>query len=56
MDRAETPETILDRFHVPPELSHLVLLNGIYLSPQERLRPVLKDGDTLAVWPPVAGG
>jgi sulfur-carrier protein len=53
---ADSPQNILDRFEVPPQLSHLVLLNGIYLPPEERNKPVLKDGDTLAVWPPVAGG
>jgi molybdopterin converting factor small subunit len=24
--------------------------------PEERATSVLKDGDTLAVWPPIAGG
>jgi molybdopterin converting factor small subunit len=37
-------------------MSHLVLLNGVYLSLTEREKALFKDGDTLSVWPPVAGG
>lgn len=51
-----TPNQIIDRFHVPRPMAHLVLQNGMYLAPQERDRPVLKQGDVLAVWPPIAGG
>jgi Molybdopterin converting factor, small subunit len=48
---------IIDQFNVPRAMAHLVLLNGIYLHPDERDKQKrLKDGDTLAVWPPVAGG
>lgn len=56
VDSNESPQEILDRFNVPRNLSHLVLVNGVYLSHEEREKSVLKDGDTLAVWPPVAGG
>ena len=48
--------SVLDRYHVPREMVHLVLLNGIYLQPEEREQSALKEGDTLAVWPAVAGG
>jgi molybdopterin converting factor small subunit len=41
---------------VPRKLSHLVLVNGVYAHPDERDTAILKDGDTLAIWPPVAGG
>ncbi len=47
---------VIDRFNVPREKAHLVLLNGVYVQPEERSTPILKEGDTLAVWPPVAGG
>ncbi len=53
---SETAFSILDRFNVPEESAHLVLLNGVYLDSSERNKPNFKDGDTLAVWPPVAGG
>lgn len=51
-----TAHQIIDRFQVPRQLAHLVLVNGVYLEPDERDRPVFKDGDTLAIWPPIAGG
>ena len=51
-----TAYTLIDRFQVPREMAHLVLLNGVYLHPEERDQPCLKEGDTIAVWPPVAGG
>ena len=47
---------VLDRFHVPREDAHLVLVNGVFVEPVDRNKPILRDGDTLAVWPPVAGG
>jgi len=53
----ETAYAILARCDVPKEKAHLFLLNGIYLTPEQREQPTLiKAGDTLAVWPPVAGG
>lgn len=53
---SETAFSILDRFHVPKESAHLVLLNGVYLDPKEREEAKFNEGDTLAVWPPIAGG
>ena len=52
----ETAISILEKFQVPKDSAHLVLLNGIYLEPDERNKSIFKDGDTIAVWPPVAGG
>lgn len=46
----------LAELHVPRERCHLVLLNGIFVSPSARADCGIKDGDTVAVWPPVAGG
>ena len=51
-----TPNDVIDRFNVPQEMVHLVLLNGVYLSAEERKQSVMHTGDALAVWPPVAGG
>ncbi len=53
---SDTAYTLLDKFSVPRESAHLVLLNGIYLEPEARENMHFSDGDTLAVWPPVAGG
>ncbi len=52
----DTPHSVIEKFKVPRERAHLVLLNGVYLQFEERDKPVFKDGDTLAIWPPVAGG
>jgi sulfur carrier protein ThiS len=35
---------------------HLVLLNGVFVPPDGRAATPVKDGDALAIWPPVAGG
>ena len=47
---------VLDSFGVPSEHCHLVLVNGIYVPPSERKSYTLSEKDSLAVWPPVAGG
>ena len=49
-------QEVLDYYGVPPEQSHLVLVNGIYVAPSERSARILTESDTVAVWPPVAGG
>ena len=51
-----TIRQLLDRYNVPPQSCHLVLLNGIFQAPAVRTSVALKPGDALAVWPPVAGG
>lgn len=51
-----TVHEVLDRYHVPRASAHLVLINGVYILPEDRDRPIFNDGDALAVWPPVAGG
>jgi sulfur carrier protein ThiS len=47
---------VLAPFALPPRLTHLVLVNGVFVPPDERAASRLKDGDMLAVWPPIAGG
>jgi sulfur carrier protein ThiS len=43
-------------FLLPPKLTHLVLLNGVFIPPDERATTCIGEGDTIAVWPPIAGG
>ncbi|MBP7395167.1 MAG: MoaD/ThiS family protein [Zoogloea sp.] len=47
---------VIERFTLPPRLVHLVLLDGTFVPPAERDARILRDGETLAIWPPVAGG
>jgi molybdopterin converting factor small subunit len=47
---------LLDLHGVPREACHLLLLNGLFQPPACRAEVKLKQGDTVAVWPPVAGG
>ena len=51
-----TAYELIDRYRVPRDMAHLVLLNGVYVNPEDRNRAMFNDGDTLAIWPPVAGG
>lgn len=52
-----TLNSIIDRYRVPRELAHLVLINGVFLCRKNRDEPgVLKDDDVIAIRPPVAGG
>ena len=47
---------VLAEHRVPRENCHLILVNGHFAPPATADQKVLVDGDTLAVWPPVAGG
>lgn len=51
-----TPASVIERLGLPPKLTHLVLVNGVYVAPGERAKLTLSEGDALAIWPPVAGG
>jgi sulfur-carrier protein len=51
-----TISQIIEPFGLPPKLVHLVLVNGRYIEPAQRLTHTLAEGDVLAIWPPIAGG
>jgi sulfur carrier protein ThiS len=51
-----TIASLLAPYNIPPRLVHLVLVNGVYVPPDERAARAFRDGDVLAVWPPIAGG
>ncbi len=52
----ETIGDMIARFGIPTKSAHLVMVNGVYIKPNERDQYVLKEKDALAICPPVAGG
>ena len=56
IDPATPISQIIEPFGMPPKLVHLVLVNGKYIQPEQRLSATLQEGDVLAIWPPIAGG
>jgi sulfur carrier protein ThiS len=53
---AATVQAVIDQFLLPPGMAHLVLVNGIFIPRNARATHLLRLGDKLAVWPPIAGG
>ena len=51
-----TVSEVMDLHHIPHPQAHLVMINGKYIPPKERLGSVLQENDALAICPPVAGG
>jgi len=51
-----TVQQVIAHQGIPPELCSLVLLNGLFIPPEERVSRHVSEGDVLAIWPPVAGG
>lgn len=51
-----TVTAALAQYKVPIDQCHLVLINGIFVPPSQRARHEIAEGDTIAAWPPVAGG
>jgi sulfur carrier protein ThiS len=47
---------IIEPFGLPEKMVHLVLVNGSYIAPEDRMTKTLVEGDVLAIWPPIAGG
>ncbi len=47
---------IIKPLALPAKMVHLVLVNGKYVEPEQRLTQTLVEGDVLAIWPPIAGG
>lgn len=51
-----TPAQVIASQNLPLKLCHLVLIDGVYVPPAERAKRALAEGETLAIWPPIAGG
>ena len=56
VDANATIDSIIAPLGIPPPLVKLVLLNGVFVPPNERAATRFTDGDALAIWPPIAGG
>jgi sulfur carrier protein ThiS len=56
VDGSATIASLIEPLGIPPRLVHLVLVNGVYVPPAERSARAFRDGDVLAIWPPIAGG
>ena len=51
-----TVASLIDRYQLPGKWVHLVLINGVFVPREERPQRRLKEGDVIAIWPPIAGG
>lgn len=51
-----TVQQVIERFGLPQKSCHLVLIDGHFVPPAERATRSLGNGETLAIWPPIAGG
>lgn len=56
LEAGTTVQQLIERFGLPQKLCHLVLIDGHFVPSAERAARALQDGETLAIWPPVAGG
>ena len=56
LDAGTTPAQVIDSQNLPLKLCHLVLIDGVFVPPSLRSTRALADGETLAIWPPIAGG
>jgi molybdopterin converting factor small subunit len=49
-----TVAEIVEQLKIPKEIPLIILVNGI--QNQEKEKQVLKEGDVLSIFPPIAGG
>jgi len=47
---------MISLYGIPTKSAHLVMVNGVYIKPDQRDTHILKENDALAICPPVAGG
>jgi sulfur carrier protein ThiS len=52
----EKVAAVIARQQLPAKLVHLVLINGVFVPPEQRATKALQANDQLAIWPPIAGG
>lgn len=47
---------LIERHGLPMKSCHLVLVDGHFVPPDQRATRALREGEALAIWPPIAGG
>jgi len=47
---------LIEQFHIPARMAHIVLVNGRFVEAEQRDERRLAEGDVVSIWPPVAGG
>lgn len=56
VDEGTRPVDLIERLDIPEQLAHLVMIDGYHLLPDEVKNRVLRPGEVLAIFPPIAGG
>ncbi len=52
-----TLSKLIQQYHISEQEAHLVLVNGHFVNcGEDRDSRQLSEGDTVSIWPPVAGG
>ena len=51
-----TPQMVIAQLEIPPELAHLVMVNGFHLLKEDIRERQLLPGEVLSIFPPIAGG
>ena len=47
---------LIEQYHIPEKMAHIVLVNGHFVNPDKRAARELTENDVISIWPPVAGG
>lgn len=56
VDDGQRLAELIEHFHIPEKMAHIVLVNGHFVDADQRVERELVEGDTVSIWPPVAGG
>ncbi len=56
VDQGTSVQHVIERFRIADEEAHIVLVNGHFVSGEDRSQHILEAGDVVSIWPPVAGG
>jgi sulfur carrier protein ThiS len=56
VDDTQRLDNLIEQFHIPAKMAHIVLVNGKFVDADKREERELVEGDVVSIWPPVAGG